>query len=746
MNEQKTIPEHLSHIRRNKQGELEYQSNEEHSLGVAELAQQFASEFGMGDFGYVMGMLHDKGKEKAEFQNYIRYENGLEEKKSYTQGGKAHAYVGGLLAKRLYEPLYPILSYPIAGHHSGLDDYYPSNESRGLKAKMDQILPSEVEVKDGKNDLFIPTFLSQLSISEITHVTRMLFSCLKDADCLNTEEFMSYETFTLRTKPKASIIELLPLLENYLSKLNQQACDSDVNRIRKLIQNYCREKSTSEKGFYGLTVPTGGGKTLSSLLWAMLHAKKNNLRRIIIAIPYTSIIVQTARILKHIFGDENVLEHHCNFDVDQIKNEEERERMTLAMDNWDFPIIVTTNVQLFESMFSSKGSDCRKLHNIVNSVIVLDEVQTLPIPFLNPIVNALKAYKSLFGVSILFTTASQPVLCGQHKSLANDVLNGIDEKEWNEIVPETELLHAKLRRVELSFDKGISSYDEIAERIAKHKVVLCIVNSKKDAKEIFNRLPHEGITIHLSRWMYAEHIAASIEIIKVALKNRYPVIRVVSTQLVEAGVDFDFPVVYRQETGLDSILQAAGRCNREGKSEKGITYVFRLENRPSKGHLAKSINAFLMCQDDVEDWFSPDAMKTYFKNLYLNSKFDEKKIDKQCEFSANEGSLILNFETIHNLFKLISDKNVNIIVLCPEIQLQIDEIIKKGFLCHTDIKQVSKYTVGVSKRDFELLQSERLIDEIIPNSDLYVTKSLSQYNADTGLMFENVELQETYII
>lgn len=742
------IPRYISHIRKDDNDNIvAYQSNEDHSRSVAEMAKQFASEFGMGEFGYVMGMLHDKGKEKEEFQEYIQDVNGIPNHKKYTIEGKAHAYVGGRMAKNLYEHLYPILSYPIAGHHSGLDDYYPSNGSRGLKAKMEQEIPLDVENDDNNTEIHIPSFLPTLSINEVSHVTRMLFSCLKDADCLNTEEFMSPETFALRTSPKATIVELLPLLENHLNKLSQQACDTEVNRIRKLIQNYCREKSTSEKGFYGLTVPTGGGKTLSSLLWAMLHAKKNNLNRIIIAIPYTSIIVQTARILKQIFGEENVLEHHCNFDFDQIKNEEERERMTLAMDNWDFPIIVTTNVQLFESMFSSKCSDCRKLHNIINSVIVLDEVQTLPIPFLNPIVNALKTYKSLFGISVLFTTASQPVLCGQHKSLANDVLNGIDYKEWHEIVPESERLHDKLRRVELTFDAEISSYDEIAERIARHKVVLCIVNSKKDAREIYNRLPHEGITIHLSRWMYAEHIAASIEIIKVALKNGYPVIRVVSTQLVEAGVDFDFPVVFRQEAGLDSILQAAGRCNREGKNVKGITNVFRLENRPTKGHLAKSINAFMMCQDNVEDWFSPDAMKTYFRNLYLNSKFDEKRIDKQCEFSPNEGSLILNFETIHNLFKLICDQDVNIIVLCPEIQLQIEEIKKKGFLCHTDIKQVSKYTVGVSKRDFELLKSkERLIAEIIPNSNLYVTTSLSQYSADTGLLFENIELQETYII
>lgn len=740
------IPKYISHIRCNNQGELEYQSNEEHSLGVAKLAQRFANEFGMGDFGYIMGLLHDKGKEKAEFQNYIRYENGLTDKKAYTNEGKAHAYVGGLLAKELFEHLYPILSYPIAGHHSGLDDFYPSNGTRGLKARMNQDIPMELKKVENISEINIPPFFPNLSISEVSHVIRMLFSCLKDADCLNTEEFMSAETYNLRTIPKATIEDLLPLLECYLNQLEQQSDETEINQIRKQIQGYCREKSSFRKGFYGLTVPTGGGKTLSSLLWAMLHAKENNLKRIIIAIPYTSIIVQTASILKKIFGEENVLEHHCNFDFEQIKDEDTREKMTLAMDNWDYPIIITTNVQLFESMFSSKGSDCRKLHNIVNSVIILDEVQTLPIPFLNPIISALKTYQSIFGISVLFTTASQPILIGKHKSLANSVLDGIDEKDWIEIVPESDLLHDKLRRVTFSFDECISSYDEIAERIIKHKVVLCIVNSKKDAREIYHRLPHEGITIHLSRWMHAEHIAASIEIIRVALKNKYPVVRVVSTQLVEAGVDFDFPIVFRQEAGLDSMLQAAGRCNREGKQKIGLTNVFRLENRPTKGYLARSINAFIMCQDEVDDWFSPEAMKTYFKNLYLNSDFDEKRIDKQCEFSRSEGTLVLNFDTIHNLFKLINEKDINIIVLSPNNQKQIESIQNKGWINHEDIKLLSKYTVGVCRYDFESLLAKGIVKELMPNSDLYSTNSWNCYNADVGILFENVELTETYII
>ena len=309
------IPKFISHILKDKEDNIiAFQSNEEHCHNVAELARQFAGEFGMGDFGYVMGMLHDKGKEKREFQEYIQNVNDIPGHKQWTQEGKAHAYVGGLLARDYYPDLFPILSYPIVGHHSGLDDYFPSENSSGLKNKLSSDLPQEISKNKIESELNIPSFLRNLSPSDYSHVIRMLFSCLKDADCLDTERFMNYETYSLRSKNKSTLTELLPLLEDYLMKLDQTKDRSNVNKTRKLIQDYCREKSVLKKGFYGLTVPTGGGKTLSSLLWAMLHAKEHNLKRIIIAIPYTSIIVQTAGILKNIFGEENVLEHHCNFE------------------------------------------------------------------------------------------------------------------------------------------------------------------------------------------------------------------------------------------------------------------------------------------------------------------------------------------------------------------------------------------------------------------------------------------------
>ena len=400
------IPKYISHIRKNQYGEIiSYQSNEEHCIGVAELAKQFASEFGMGNWGYVLGILHDKGKEKKEFQEYIQDVNGIPGHKHWTKKGKAHAYVGALLAQGLYGKVATtFLGNAICGHHAGLYDYF---ELEKMISSYD--LPSEVQMQTDAIQLNKAKFT--LTENQINHLVRVLFSCLVDADYLDTEKFMNVSSASQRGHYK-KLSELLILLEDHFCKLNNNSEDSTVNVIRRCVQEQCIKMSSGENGFYSLTVPTGGGKTLSSLLWAMRHAVCNGQKRIIIAIPYTSIIVQTASVLKSIFGEENVLEHHSQFTMDSIIDKDIRLKAKLASENWDYPIVVTTNVQLFESMFSNKPSDCRKLHNIANSVIILDEVQTLPTDYLQPIVDALKSYQRMLGISVLFTTASQPVLSG----------------------------------------------------------------------------------------------------------------------------------------------------------------------------------------------------------------------------------------------------------------------------------------------------------------------------------------------
>ncbi|MBP5172070.1 MAG: CRISPR-associated endonuclease Cas3'', partial [Bacteroidales bacterium] len=344
------MPSLIAHIAQTEEvgTTLRTQSLEDHNYCVGKLASRFATGFTCGEVARIMGMLHDKGKEQVEWQKYIQGQLKI---------GPHHAYVGASIAQKQYPQIAPLIAQPIAGHHRGLYDYCDYTEV------IKNGVPDDVTIGE-KFSFTFPKF-PQMEPYDYHHLVRMMFSCLVDADSLDTESFMNPEQAKLRGC-HTTMEELLGKLEGYLQELRINAQDSEVNRIRNYVQEQCVNGSQGNTGFYSLTVPTGGGKTLASVLWALHHAVRNHQQRIVIAIPYTSIIVQTASTLKRIFGDENVLEHHSNLDPEDIKNRELRERLQLATENWDYPIIVTTNVQLFESLFSNKRSDCRKLHNIVN--------------------------------------------------------------------------------------------------------------------------------------------------------------------------------------------------------------------------------------------------------------------------------------------------------------------------------------------------------------------------------------------
>lgn len=710
--------------------EQRVQSLEVHSTHVAELASLFALEFGCGDIAHVMGLLHDKGKEQTEWQKYIQGVTGYTPKYAKIKSGPNHAYIGAHIAQILYPQFAPLIAQPIAGHHRGLYDYCEYIE----ETKKD--IPKEVLIPESQSCAMQRQ--QNLKSYDLHHLVRMLFSCLVDADSLDTEEFMNPEQASLRGT-HTTMTELLGKLEEYLSQLKEKSEDTEVNRIRNYVQKQCVKESQGKTGFYSLTVPTGGGKTLASVLWALNHAVKNHLHRIIIAIPYTSIIVQTAATLKSIFGEENVLEHHSNVNPDDIKDREQRERMQLATENWDYPIIVTTNVQLFESLFSNKRSDCRKLHNIVKSVLILDEIQTLPLNFYKPIVHTLDTLCRLFGTSILFTTASQPVLTGRiegtNPSVGFDALNSV-----HEIIPADAMLHDKLRRVELDINETPKSYDEIATELAKHQRVLCIVNTRRDAKELYERLPKEGICLHLSRMMCPAHVAATIKHIERSLKeNSDSPIRVIATQLVEAGVDIDFPVVYRQEAGLDSILQAAGRCNREGKNGICTTYVFSLgkEHPLPPGFISQTNNARLNMAGQY-DWFAPETMIAYFKQLHWRiDNFDKQQMQELLYKPACE------FEEAANRFHLIDDQTMPVLINWHDSINLYQRLLSEG-PSYQLMKQMAQFSVNIRKHNFDKLKSIGAIEE--PFENIYVITNPAFYHDDTGLSIENHWIEETYII
>lgn len=451
-----------------------------------------------------------------------------------------------------------------------------------------------------------------------------------------------------------------------------------------------------------------------------------------------------------------MLEHHSNTNLDDFKDLDIKKdarradlkmKMKLATENWDYPIVITTNVQLFESMFSNKPSSCRKLHNLCNSVLILDEVQTLPIDYLQPIVDALKTYQRLFGMSVLFTTASQPVLMGIHRGCNPRVkLQGIEH--ITEIIPESFQLHEKLRRVKLHIDDAPSTYDEIAAKLRNYNRVLCIVNTRRDAQELYSRLPKDGTTIHLSRMMCAAHIRQTIDRIKNELKQEGDTpIRVISTQLIEAGVDLDFPTVFRQEAGLDSILQAAGRCNREGKLGISDAYVFSLgkERALPRGYISHANDACKSLHiDESTDCFSPILMAQYFEQLYSRSDSFDKGPDgekqliadllcKPCDFC---------FETAAKKFKLIQDASISVIVNWEDSTGLIRQLQEKG-PGYELMKRLSQYTVNLRKTDFDQLLSSGFIQEVLEG--IYWLPDREQYDKEVGLVVENHWLDEILI-
>ncbi len=729
----------ISHVKRLADGRWIIQSNEEHQRNVAIMASGFARCLGLPEWGYTLGLLHDEGKKRESFQCYIRKESGYDHTAKAEETDHSHAFVGGILTRETYgndSAITSLLANQIASHHRGLYNYDE------LDCVLHKPLPADfVKCLHSDNSGELARELKEFVVRhkpakcDYNHLARVLFSCLVDADYLDTERFMNEEAARLRGS-RRSLGELLPMLESHIESLATRP--GDVNSLRRQVQQRCREVAASGRGAYSLTVPTGGGKTLASVLWALRHAIHNGQRRVIIAIPYTSIIVQTAATLKRIFGEENVLEHHSGFDPDSITNPHLRNRAKLATENWDYPIVVTTNVQLFESIYSNKPSACRKLHNIAGSVIILDEAQTLPTQFLQPIVDSLKAYHKLMGASVLFTTASQPVLSGEIVG-CNPSVRFSAFGHVTEIIPAEYRLSERLRRVEINTAPTALTHDDIAAAMCLHRRVLCVVNTRSDAKEVFNRLPVDGSCFHLSRMMCAEHLRSTIDEIKHILgSNDNSPIRVVATQLIEAGVDIDFPVVMRQEAGLDSVLQAAGRCNREGRQDKGKVTVFRIEGRLLRGHIKDANEARKSLPRD-SDWLAAGTMAKYFEQLYSRCDSFDKHGIAELLYNPRE----MCFEDAARHFRLIEDNGVNVIVNFGKAAALIEQLKLNG-IDYSLMKQLAAYSVTVHDNDFKELLSTGSASEVVEG--VFFIDDASLYSSKVGLQAGNKNFDEIMII
>lgn len=717
----------ISHLyRQDDGGEWIIQTNDEHCAGVADMAANFASEFGLANWGRVAGLLHDRGKEKVDFQNYIRRTSGYDDNAlSWTD--RSHSLAGAVIAGRI-RPVGPMIANIIAGHHRGLYDM--DELQRALECNVPE------EVSRSLPDCVVERPLFRLEERDMHHLTRMLFSCLVDADYLDTERFMNPDRYEVREN-EVDMRHMKDRLENYMKRFS--GCrDTELNRTRAEVQERCREAGKMAPGFFELTVPTGGGKTIASIIWAISHALCHDKKRVVIAIPFTSVVIQTAQILRDIFGTENVLEHHS-----VVSEECVTDRNRMACENWNAPIVVTTNVQLFESMFANTPGRCRKLHALCNSVVILDEVQSVPLTYMQPIVDAMRAYVNMFGTSFLFCTASQPILDGERKGQGTTVLHGLPAQSIHNIIGCGMKLHTRLRRVRFEIERVGMDAADIAARLSSERRVLCIVNTRRHAADIFERMPQVGLTVHLSRMMCPIHIRDTITKIKSVLAADHDsVVRVVSTQLIEAGVDIDFPVVWRQMAGLDSLLQAAGRCNREGHGcEPGVTHVFQLNNARATGAMGAAVDAMreLLNLKPESDWFDPVVMNEYYRILYSKTP----SFDKCDIMGLSTRVLNVAYQEISEKFRLIDDAGVPVIVNYKDACDYVERLRRYG-PSRTLIRQLGQYSVTVRRGLYDQFVKAGMVD--YPWEGFSYIPLSAQYDCKIGLKVNNEYLEQNYII
>jgi len=721
-----------------------WQTLQDHCKAVGKVAELFAGAFACGAHGRLIGELHDIGKARSAFQLYLKRCNGIEDSEA-DYGDHSHSGAGACWLEKNCGAIGKALAYCIAGHHAGLPDWSGGEAPNGA---LDQRLANdggvldELAVRDWitrhesgwiKDKLALPTWFRR-DDSSVSFWIRMMYSCLVDADFLDTEAFMDPGRAALRS----SAVSLATLAERFFTKLDEKqrsAADTPVNRIRSEIRTACEHAADKSPGLFSLTVPTGGGKTLSGTAFAFRHALRYGLKRVIYVIPYTSIIEQTADVLREFLGAENVLEHHSNFDP-----EKETPRSRLASENWDAPVVVTTAVQFFESLYACKSSRCRKLHNIADSVVILDEVQLLPTRLLLPCAEAIRQLAQHYKTSIVLSTATQ-----LH-------LPGIDIESVREMAPSALNLYKRLKRTDIEFPSDISTrrtWDEIADELRQYEQVLCIVNTRRDCHDLYSKMP-EG-TVHLSASMCGEHRSNVIAEIKNRLANNEPV-RVVSTQLVEAGVDIDFPIVYRAFAGLSSIAQSAGRCNREGRLESlGRVVVFMPpKESPVKdlrdGEYAMHDLLVRSCGVDVDDSVS---YPEYFKALQsrandMGREFGDwlgvpvakgfsdgrdHRPDDICHYQFREAA---------SAFKMIDGAvQVPIIVRYGGSGALIGSLRAVG--PKRDImRRLQRYTVNVPRGSLGDLLEKGMIEEMrVPprneeHSGLYVQTAPSAYREDIG--------------
>lgn len=702
----------------------QWQTLQAHAEGVRDKCVEFAKPFASQAAADLIGYVHDAGKAHPAFQAYLR-----------EQGPRhPHAAAGAKWLDDHVPTLGHLLAYTVDGHHAGLPDGMGDHTSLTSHLR-DAQEPQGVEEEPPKDvqDL-LPDFIKNGDRKEVPHKlwlwVKMLYSCLVDADWLDTECFMDAKRAATRPAPE-TFDDFPILLDRYRARMATFQADTPVNKLRADILHAVLDKAKNAPGLYTLTVPTGGGKTLASLGFALDHAIAHNKKKIIYAIPYSTIIEQTSKTLSDILGAHNVLEHHAEAKWREDKDEVANPLRQLT-ENWDgVPVVVTTNVQFFESFFSAQSSRCRKLHNIVNSVIILDEAQKLPEKFLAPCAELLRRLVADYGCTVVLCTATQPDLSAFRLTGAT------------ELAPDVDGLYAALRRVDYHL-LGRMEWPDLADRIAQEQGALCVVNTRQDARDLYAALNalKPGDTFHLSTWMCPAHRRDVITQIRERLKAHTPTY-VVSTSLIEAGVDLDFPAVFRALAGLDSLAQAAGRCNREGKllspdgtPARGQVYLFEEPKPCVMGTLRKAIFAAGLLPEGLDEApHHPAAFTAFFKEYFNGLNDRGENLLTKLHNPRN-----LRFREVSELFRMIPDEGEEtVFVPYGNAKDILEEAIEKG-LTKERLRALRGVRLQVRRRDFARLRAPTPLTIFNPEtghreeSPYYALPDLKGlYSLETGL-------------
>ena len=712
------------------------QSLEDHLEGTRSLAEGFGAGMGLGAEAGLLGKIHDEGKDTAAFQDYIhgrkhrRVDHSTAGAKSFWENG----HIGWLQL---------IGGFCVAGHHTGIPDLGSKVDCAGtstLNGRMKKCIPS---IRHPQRYLIdstcldvdhLNTFIENRNALDVMILTRMLFSCLVDADFLDTEAFMNNQP--VRKNEFSSLKEIAAMFWSRLEEDGYFRPKNALNEKRCEILHTCMRKGEGKQGLYSLTVPTGGGKTISSMAFAMKQAMKWHKERIIYVIPYLSIIEQTADVFRALLGNHAVLESHSQVDYDSLPEEGSEEAgrvaesMKLAAENWDAPVVITTNEQFFESLYANKTSRCRKLHNIANSVIILDEAQMMPVDFLKPCLHVLEQLVHYYGCTVVLCSATQPEL-GRYLQ-KNPI-----QKNPIEIMENVGELFQFFKRVTFDID-GETDYAEIAKKLDECEQVLCIASTKKEAEKIVELL--DGEAMYLSTNLCPAHRREIIREMKTRLRDGNPC-RVVSTSIISVGVDIDFPVVYLQYTGLDSLIQGAGRCNREGRQslQKSRAHIFW--TKESKKSLfmrkEKQVTDMIRKKYNAEEMTEPSAIRTYFENWYQSNEgnLDYREIEKLAQS--------LSFAEIGKQFHLIHDSTKSVFIPFDEKARNIKEQLMMGNRSRQLMRAAGAYMINVryskaqGQSDFMKLLTQGQIEMFPGDENLAYLVNMEDYDAELGLKIKS---------